>query len=303
MFAGPPGGPPQFLVIGHAVQDLLPEPDPAKPDVSPGWRLGGAAAYASVLARNLGLRTALLTAAGPEMNLAAALPGIEIAIVPGESSTQFRNVYIGDRRSQFIPQRAAPITPAHLPAAWRQADIVLLGPVAGGVDPSLAACFPDSLLGVGAQGWLREIAADTSVRAVPPDAWDAEPVLRYAAALFLSDEDVPPHAAPAALQRWGEMVETLAFTRGYNGADVLHRGEWRHIDAFPADAVVDPTGAGDIFATGFLVRFRETGDPWEATRFGACAASFVVEGEGISAVPVRPQIEERLRRNPDIIAT
>jgi sugar/nucleoside kinase (ribokinase family) len=97
------------------------------------------------------------------------------------------------------------------------------------------------------------------------------------------------------------MVPTLAFTRGYNGAEVWHESEWRHIDAFPAQAV-DPTGAGDIFATGFLIRYHETGDAWEAARFAACAASFVVEGEGTSAVPDRAQIEQRLRLNPDIIA-
>ena len=38
------------------------------------------------------------------------------------------------------------------------------------------------------------------------------------------------------------------------------------------------------------------------SRFGACAASFVVEGEGVSAVPDREQIQRRLERYPDIIA-
>lgn len=295
MHARPRGGPPQFLVIGHAVQDLLSDTDPGA------WRLGGAAAYASALAQKLGLRTAVLTSSGPEIDLVTAFPGIDVVNVHSESTTQFRNVYGEDRRRQFIPRRAARITPDFLPVEWRESAVVLLGPVAGEVDAALADCFPRSLLGAGAQGWLRKIAADTSVRPVPPEAWDAAPVLEHVDALFVSDEDIPPHAAPAALQTWGEMVPTLAFTRGYNGADVRHRGEWRHIDAFPAKAV-DPTGAGDIFATGFLVRFQETGDAWEAARFGACAASFVVEGEGTSAIPDRAQIEERLRLNPDIIA-
>ena len=293
--ARPEGGPPEFLVIGHAVQDLLSEEDHAS------WRLGGAAVYASVLARNLGLRTAVLTSAGSEMDLAGALPGIEVVCVPSAASTQFRNVYGTDGRRQFIPRRAAPITVEHLPGEWRETPVVLLGPVVGEVDPGLAACFPSAVLGAGAQGWLREVAPDTSVRAVLPEDWNAGPVLRHAKALFLSDEDVPPQAVPAALELWSGIVETVAFTRGYNGADVCHKGEWRHIDAFPARAV-DPTGAGDVFATGFLVSFHETGDAWEATRFGACAASFVVEGEGVSAVPDRDQIQRRLERYPDIIA-
>ena len=245
MQARPRGGRPQFLVIGHAVQDLLPDGDPAP------WRLGGAVAYASSLARKLGLDTAVLTSAGPDIDLAASFPGVDVVNVPSDASTQFRNVYGKDRRQQFLPRRAAPITPDALPAEWRPARIVLLGPVAGEVDPGLAACFPEALLGIGAQGWLRETAPDASVRAVPPEKWDAETVLRYAGALFLSDEDIPPQASTAALERWSQMVATVAFTRGYNGADILHRGQWRHIDAFPASAV-DPTGAGDVFAAAFL---------------------------------------------------
>lgn len=294
--ASPPGGgPPGFLVIGHAVQDLLPDGDP------PAWRLGGAVAYASCLAVKLGLDTAVLTSAGPDIDLASAFPGVDVANVPSKTSTRFRNVYGKDRRQQYLPSRAAPITPDDLPAPWRQAQIVLLGPVADEVDPALAGCFPGALVGVGAQGWLRETGPDTAVRALPPEEWDDQPILRFATALFLSNEDIPPEASATALQHWGEMVPTVAFTRGYDGTDIVHGGDRRHIDAFPATAV-DPTGAGDVFASAFLIRFKECGDVWDAARFAACAASFAVEGEGTATIPDRHQIEERLRRNPDIIA-
>ena len=91
------------------------------------------------------------------------------------------------------------------------------------------------------------------------------------------------------------------FTRGYRGADVHCRGERRQIDAFPANAV-DVTGAGDVFAAAFLIRLGESDDVWDATRFAACAASFVVEAEGIEAMPTRDQIEARLREYPGITA-
>ena len=292
---GQAGGPPQFLVVGHVVQDLISEHGPAA------WRLGGAAAYASTLARKLGLRTAVLTAAGPDLDLERLLPGTQCQVVSSESSTRFRNVYGDGRRRQYLPQRAAALKVEHLPQEWRRTPTVLLGPVAGEVDDGLASCFPDSLLGVGAQGWLREVGPDAGVRPVPPGRWDAAPILRQARALFLSDEDVPPEDAPAALERWATMVEIVAFTRGYGGADVCLRGEWRHVDAFPA-RTVDPTGAGDVFAAAFLIRLWETDDVWEATRFASSAASFVVEGEGMGAVPDRSQIEARLSRHPDIMA-
>jgi len=286
---------PQFLVAGHVVQDLLSE-DGSR------WRLGGAAAYASLLARNLGFRTAVLTAAAPDVALQELLPGIELRIVDSPATTCFRNVYGPDTRRQFIPQRAAPLTASDLPGAWRDTPIVLLGPVAGEIDDSLARAFgPDSLVGVGAQGWLRETGPDAAVRPVHPSDWRWEPVLGAARALFLSDEDLPLEDAPAALAEWSTHVDVLAFTRGYGGADVCYRGEWRRIAAFPAQPV-DLTGAGDIFATGFLARFYETGDAWEAARFASCAASFVVEGEGVGGMPQRAQIEERLARYPEVSA-
>jgi len=276
---------PEFLVVGHVVQDLTDD----------GWRLGGAASYASLLARNLGLRTAVLTACSPDVPLREMLPGIEFHVAPSEQTTQMRNVYdAGGRREQWVPGVATKLTAADLPEAWREARIVLLGPVAGEIDESLANAFgSDSIVGGGAQGWLREIGADQRVRPVLPGGWQAAPVLDALDALFLSDEDLPIEEAPGALAEWSTHVDVLAFTRGYGGADVCFRGEWRRFDAYPANPV-DLTGAGDTFATGFLARYAERGDPWEATRFGSCAASLVIEGVGVEGVPTREAIEKRL---------
>jgi len=57
---------------------------------------------------------------------------------------------------------------------------------------------------------------------------------------------------------------------------------------------VDPTGAGDVFAAAFLLRYHETGDLPEAGAFGACAASCVVEGVGVSALGDRAEVSRRM---------
>jgi len=288
--------PPEFLVAGHTVQDLIPDPAGA----GPGWRLGGTASYAALVAKRLGLRTAVLTAAAPDLPLDEALPAIDIVRAPSLRSTQFRNVYTAQGRVQYVQQRAATIDATSLPADWRNAGIVLLGPVAGEVDDDLAGCFPQALIGVSAQGWLRRVGPDARVQPIPPESWQAEPVLRPAQMLFVSDEDLPASRAEPALVRWSAHVETLVFTRADRGAQVWHRGGWRHIDAFPANAL-DPTGAGDVFAAAYLIRYRETGDPWEAARFAACAASFTVESVGLADAPDREMIEARLQEHPEIV--
>ena len=286
-------GPPDFLVVGHVVQDLLPDG---------GWRPGGAASYAALLARNLGLRTVVLTACAEDFPLADILPGIEVSRIPSDYSTQMRNVYVDGRRTQWLPQRAPALTAEHLLAVWRAARIVLLGPVAGEIGPSLAAAFsPRTLIGAGAQGWLRDAGPDARVHPIHPRDWDAAPVLGHVDALFLSDEDIPREDARAALDEWVARVEILAFTRGAGGADICCRGEWRHIDAFPAQPL-DLTGAGDVFAAAFLARYSERNDAWDAARFASASASLVIEGVGVDGVPTREAIEERLAANPGIEA-
>jgi sugar/nucleoside kinase (ribokinase family) len=297
--------PPDFLVIGHVVQDLLPStslPSPAHGrgaggEGTPPWRLGGAVSYATLLAQRFGLRAAALTSCAPDLPLADLLPGVDLHFVPSERTTQMRNEYAAGRRTQHAPQRAAPLTAEHLPDDWRNARIVLLGPVAGEIDASLAAAFsPRTLLAAGAQGWLREIGPDAAVRPVPPGAWNARPILEHLDALFLSDEDLPidaPGAHPAVLDEWAALVDVLAFTRGYAGADVHWNNEWRRIDAVPANPT-DLTGAGDVFAAAFLIRYAETHDAWTAARFAAAAASLVIEGEGVEGVPTRAMVEARL---------
>lgn len=288
--------PPQFLVVGHVVQDI---PSDERADAT-AWTLGGTASYAALLASRLGLRSAVLTSATPDLALGGILPGIDVARTPSDHCTRIRNVYTETGRVQYVPSRAALLTPQALPDDWRRSDIVLLGPVAGEVSEAFAECFPESMVGLSAQGWLREIGPDGRVRPVAPQGWRSERLFSAARVLFVSDEDLPKDAAPDVLRDWSGRVTMLAYTSSDRGAEVCSAGVWRHIAAFPAKAV-DPTGAGDVFATAFLVRLSETDDPWESARFAACAASFVVEGPGVSAIPGRSQIEERLRTHPEIV--
>jgi sugar/nucleoside kinase (ribokinase family) len=82
----------------------------------------------------------------------------------------------------------------------------------------------------------------------------------------------------------GELFERaglpwLVITHGSAGVDVVNRDGLRHLPALER-AIVDPTGAGDAFAGGFLVGLIETGDPVQAALKGTVSASFVVETRG-----------------------
>ncbi len=275
---------PEFVAVGHVVKDLAPG----------GWRLGGTVTYAAVQAQRLGLTAGVVTIAGTSVELDRLLPGVEVCR-RDDGTTCFRNTYVDGQRRQEVPEQAEPLTLEDVPRTWRAAPIVLVGPVCGEAPPGLAAHMRAAIVGVSAQGWLREVDPAGHVRRV---AWKGgEPFWRGAGALFVSDEDVEPD--PSQIEMWVGEVPIVAVTRAHRGVSVHADGHWLEMDAFPEDDV-DPTGAGDVFAAAFLVRYRETGSVAEATVFGSAAASLSVGGFGTEAIPTREQVEDRIERYPEV---
>lgn len=75
-------------------------------------------------------------------------------------------------------------------------------------------------------------------------------------------------------------VETLVVTRSEHGALAIRNGERADVAAEPVREVVDTTGAGDLFAAGFLVGYT-SGKSLEASlKLGAIAAAEVIQHYG-----------------------
>jgi sugar/nucleoside kinase (ribokinase family) len=79
--------------------------------------------------------------------------------------------------------------------------------------------------------------------------------------------------------------ELAAVTRGSQGSVVLAGAEVIRVAAEPVERVVDTTGAGDLFAAGFLFGLSDGRDPETCARLGSIAAA-----EIISHVGARPEI-------------
>jgi sugar/nucleoside kinase (ribokinase family) len=75
-----------------------------------------------------------------------------------------------------------------------------------------------------------------------------------------------------------------AITRSAEGALIVSRGETKAVPAFPVERVVDTTGAGDLFASGFLAGLVKNLDLTDCARLGGLAAA-----EIISHLGARPQ--------------
>lgn len=252
--------------------------------------LGGSASYAALAVRKLGWEAAVVTSAGADFDPARDLPGVSVFLRQAASTTRFTNLYDEDgTRRQVLSARADDIDLTPLPDEWRQPDVLLLGPVAGEIPPGTASAFEAGVVGAIAQGWLREFDPDGSVS--PRDWPDPGRDLRGVHALFLSEHDLPQSGTRA--RDFLSYVPIVALTRGWEGLRLLTRDAVQEVPSLPREEL-DPTGAGDVFAAAFLVRYHEAGDALEAAAFAACAASCVIEGVGTASLGDRKEIERRL---------
>jgi sugar/nucleoside kinase (ribokinase family) len=87
------------------------------------------------------------------------------------------------------------------------------------------------------------------------------------------------------VERLGRMTDLAVVTRGSNGSLVLAEGRVIEIEAAPVQQVVDTTGAGDLYAAGFLFALTAGAALDECGRLGSIAAA-----EVISHVGARPQV-------------
>jgi sugar/nucleoside kinase (ribokinase family) len=69
-------------------------------------------------------------------------------------------------------------------------------------------------------------------------------------------------------------------TRSEQGSVVVSRDEVLAVPAFPVERVVDTTGAGDLFAAGFLAGFTKSKNLETCARLGALAAAEIIQHIG-----------------------
>lgn len=271
--------PVDYLMVGHVAADVVPS----------GIQLGGTASFSALTAKALGLRVGIVTSAGPDAPL-QALDGIPLVNSPSQYSTMFENIQSPAGRRQVLHHQAALISYEDIPLPWRDAPIVHLGPIAAELDPQLVEKFPNSLLGITPQGWMRAWDGDGRVRACP---WqDQDRALAAAAAVVLSVEDVLNRDLEL-LEEMAHHTRLLCVTEGEAGAVLHWNGDRRRFRPMSVHEV-DTTGAGDIFAAAFFIRMHDTRDPWEAARFATQLAARSVTRTGLDGIPTRQEIEECL---------
>jgi sugar/nucleoside kinase (ribokinase family) len=265
-----------YLVVGHLTRDITPE----------GPRLGGTAAYSALTARALGLRVGIVTAWANDVAI-ENLQAIPMVNYPSDITTTFENIYTEEGRIQYLRSQAANLEYYAIPEPWRNAAIVHLGPVAGEVNPTMVRHFPNSLIGLTPQGWMREWDRSGKVR---PAEWpEASFTMARAGAVIISVEDVGGDEERIA--ELATYCPILAVTEGPAGSRLYWHGDVRRFRA-PVVPEADATGAGDVYAAAFLSRLYTTRDPWESARFATQLASLSVTRQGLDKTPTFDEIQQ-----------
>lgn len=264
-----------YLVIAHLTKDLQ----------MGSSQLGGTAAYAGLTAQALGLKVGIVTSAGPDIDF-EPLSALNKFSLPAAHSTTFENRYNPDGQTQIIHQLAKPLSFGSIPGEWLSAPIIHLGPIANEVDTDLIRRFPNAMVGLTPQGWLRRWDSNGLVY---HENWQAlKDIVPAADAVVLSTEDLDRESSIA--KALSVSCKLLVITDGANGAHVYWNKECRH---FPAPEIEErcPTGAGDIFAAVFFAHFHHSQNPWEAARLANLLAATSVTRRGLAGAPRQAEVE------------
>jgi 1D-myo-inositol 3-kinase len=235
---------PSLAVIGHLSRDVVAGGEP---------RIGGGPWHATRALDALGADAVVVAACGTEdeaaFRTALAETGVPFELDCRGRTTAFSFSYDeSGARTMTVDAIGEPFAPK-VDADWVQVAPLLRGDVA-------IPRAPHVLLD--GQGLVRRPALGPLQR----DADFRRDILRRVSILKLSEQE-------AALVGTVDVPEVVV-THGERGATV----NGTHIPADPVDA--DPTGAGDMFAAGYLVARAAGAEPVEAGRSASALVSRIL---------------------------
>ena len=292
-----------LLVVGSVAIDWIITPHAEREE-----SVGGSATFFAMAASYLS-RVRLVGVVGGDFPPAAVrdlrdrgvdLTGLEI--IPDGKTFRWKGRYhdnMNDRDTlstdlnvfeQFVPK---------LPPDYRTSDYLFLANIQPGLQEQVFTQMQrPKLVGLDTMNLWISIANE-----------ELRSVLRHVDVLMLNDEEARQLSgehnlvkAARAVQKLGP--KNLVIKRGENGALLFDRdGEMFAAPALPLEEVIDPTGAGDSFAGGFMGYLARPGvEPnggslRTAMIYGSVMASFCVEGfsydrlRGLDATSIQHRFE------------
>lgn len=295
-----PGTPQTILVVGSVALDSIATPTGHRDDC-----LGGSASYFSVGA-SLFAPTQVVAVVGEDFpptfldqlrGRGVNLEGLEV--VPGGKTFRWRGRYgehLGDAQTLETQLNCFEHFDPKIPAHQRRAPLLFLG----NIDPTLQLKVLEQVENP------HVVALDTMNFWISGKRQALEAVLARIDVLILNETEARMLSGERNIHRAAERVRgmgpgTVVVKRGEYGAMLFHADGLFIAPAVPLREVVDPTGAGDTFASGFMGHLAAAGKSdfetlKRAVLTGTVMASFTCEGFSLDRLLVltRAEVDARL---------
>ena len=284
---------PEFVLLGNLLVDDIVFPDGR----ARMGQAGGAILYVSLAAALWGARAGCVSLRGddyPEAALdALRRRGIALDAVAPLQRPGLRTWLLYEGRVRRVIHRLGSptheeVSPGHgqLPAAWRGARAFHLAPMPFSVQRTLVEDLRAASPGA-VEAHLsvdpHELVTEESLPRWRELLAQADSFFPSEDELRLDDAQTDPRAALKRLA--GGRLRFIAYKRGQEGGLMYDAREDRFHDWAPrTNGVVDPTGAGDAFAAGFLTAHLEGRPVEESLRRAVVTASFALEDWGPTAL-------------------
>ncbi len=268
--------------IGHITLDRIVTPRATR------HQFGGTAYYfAHGMARLPKANFQLVTSLAPtEMAAVEELRAlsVEVRIVESAQTVYFENIYATnqDHRTQRVLAQAAPFRIEDLTEV--HADYYHLGSLlANDFTPDMVRFLSTKgRVSLDVQGFLRKVEGQS---VVPTDWVDKLAYLKYVDLLKVNEHEMEVltgsrdvRTAAETLAAWG--VREVIITEGSLGSFIYTEGRLIEIRAYPPLQIVDATGCGDTYMTGYLYKRAAGASYREAACFAAAMSTLKLEAFG-----------------------
>jgi len=277
-----------ILAFGNPVFDVITTPALTRKDRV----LSGCSTNACLAASRLGARTTLVGSVGADFRSRLERELVQCSVgyclLPSAQTGGFSLKYYDDHGSRELTLLGIADAIEHYDGRYEDYDFILIGPILGEVSASFvkeicnSACLP---ILTDPQGLLRN---QNNGRIYHEMTHDFIEIAKFSTILKANELEtkvvtgIDPRQDPErAVKKLFDFGCKIAVTTIAEVGSIIYDGTRLYpIPAFTTNAI-DPTGAGDTYAAGFIVKYME--NPSDLTAVGCFAsavASVMVENSG-----------------------
>ncbi len=298
-----------LVVVGTVAFDKISTPFGSSDKI-----VGGAATYIALSASQLYKNIKLVSVVGDDFPT-AFLDGLKqrnvnldgLQIKQGEKSFFWEGKYHYDMNSRDTLETQLNVLAdfkPELPASYRNCDFLMLGNLAPAVQLSVIDQLEQKpkLIVLDTMNFWMDIAMD-----------ELRQVIAKVDVITINDEEARQLSGEYSLVKAARKIlgmgpRYIVIKKGENGALLIDKDNMFYAPAMPLEDVMDPTGAGDTFAGGFIGYIANSCDisfenMKRAVVVGSAMASFSVEKFGTERLLnlTEPEIDHRIQLFVDLV--